>query len=56
MHPDWEAERCTTVAYQLMTLVFGGWITLGSSRPLLKRRSRGALKPSLLDAVERLVA
>ncbi len=56
IHPEWDEERCTVTAFQLMTLVLGGWISLGSSRPLHPRRGRKALKAMLLEGVERLIA
>jgi AcrR family transcriptional regulator len=56
IHPEWDEERCTATAFQLMTLVLGGWISLGSSRPLHPRRGRKALKAMLLEGVERLIA
>ncbi len=56
IHPDWEEERCVVTAYQVMTMILGGWITLGSSRPFYKRRPRKALKEMLLAGIERLIA
>ncbi|MBK9665943.1 MAG: TetR/AcrR family transcriptional regulator [Gammaproteobacteria bacterium] len=56
IHPDWDANRCTATAFQVLTLILGGWITLGNSRGVHKRRSRTTLKAMLLDGVERLIA
>lgn len=55
IHPDWDEEHCVITAYQVMTLVLGGWVTLGSSRPFHKRRPRKALKEMLLAGIERLI-
>jgi hypothetical protein len=47
IHPGWDPERCTATAYQVLTLTLGGWITMGNSRAVLKRRSRKSLKAIL---------
>lgn len=56
MHPEWDSERCTASAFQVSTLVLGGWTTLGSSRPFHQRRDRKELKAMLIDGIERLLA
>lgn len=56
IHPEWDQERCTATAFQVLTLVLGGWISLGSSRPLHPRRGRKALKAMLIEGIERLIA
>jgi len=56
LHPDWKKEQCNTCAIQLLTLILGGWTTLGSSRPFHKKRSRKALKAILLEGVDRLIS
>ena len=55
MHPHWDKQRCAETAFQVLTLVLGGWVTMGSSRPVLRRRSRTSLKTMLLSGIERLI-
>ncbi len=55
MHLDWERERCNAVSFQVLTLILGGWITMGSWRPVQRSRSRKALREILLSGVERLI-
>lgn len=54
-HPSWDKEQCVATAFQVLTLILGGWTTLGSSRPFHKRRSRKALKATLLKGIEKLI-
>ena len=56
LHPEWEEAQCAAIAYQVLTLILGGWTTLGSSRPFHKKRSRKALKELLLEGVDKLIA
>lgn len=56
MHPDWDPERCTATAFQIITLTLGGWSSMGSSRAVYPQLGRKALKTMLLDGVERLIA
>lgn len=56
IHPDWEQERCHAAVFQIVTLVLGGWATMGSSRALYQRKGRNALKAMLLDGIERLIS
>ncbi len=55
IHPDWDKPRCTAASFQVLTLILGGWVTMGSSRPLQQRRSRTSLKAMLLRGIERLI-
>lgn len=55
IRPDWDDGRCADAAFQVLTLVLGGWTTLGSSRPVQHHRGRSALRKSLIDGIERLV-
>ena len=55
IHPDWSGPRCKNTAFQVLTLIPGGWITMGSSRPIQKRRGRRALCRTLLEGIDRLV-
>ncbi|MBT6664671.1 MAG: TetR/AcrR family transcriptional regulator [Gammaproteobacteria bacterium] len=55
IHPKWSRKRCADVALQILTLILGGWVTLGSSRPMRRSGSRQALKNSLLQGIERVI-
>jgi AcrR family transcriptional regulator len=55
IHPEWDEPRCDDAAFQVLTLILGAWVTMGSSRPLQRRRSRKALKQMLLSGIERLI-
>jgi AcrR family transcriptional regulator len=55
IHPKWSRKRCADVALQILTLILGGWVTLGSSRPMRRSGSRQALKNSLLQGIERVM-
>lgn len=56
IHPDWDVERCTATAFQIITLVLGGWSTMGSSRAVYPRRKREALHAMMIEGIERLIA
>ena len=55
IHPAWGRPRCVAVSVQVLTLVLGGWVTLGSSRPLYRNRSRASIRSMLLQGIEELV-
>ena len=55
IHPEWDKQLCTAAALQVLTLILGGWVTMGSSRPVHRRRSRASLKSMLLLGIERVV-
>lgn len=55
IHPDWDKPRCAAASFQVLTLILGGWVTMGSSRSVARRRSRKSLKAMLLSGVERLI-
>ena len=55
INPDWDKQRCIEASYQVLTLILGGWVTMGSSRLFYKRRSRASLKSMLLRGIERLI-
>ena len=55
MHPEWDEKRSTATAFQLLTLVLGGWQSMGGSSTMQPRRGRKALKAILLEGVERLI-
>jgi len=55
MHPEWDKKRCAATAFQLFTLVVGGWQSLGNSSSMQPRRGHKALKAILLEGIERLI-
>jgi len=55
IHPQWGRERCSATAFQLLTLVLGGWLSLGNPRPARAGRGRNGLKAVLLYGIERLI-
>ena len=56
IQPEWDEERCNAAVFQIITLVLGGWATMGSSRALYPRKGRNALKAMLLEGIERLIS
>lgn len=55
IHPEWDEKHCNATAFQLFTLVLGGWQSLGSSSAMQPTRGRKALKAILLAGIERLI-
>ncbi len=55
IHPQWGRERCSATAFQLLTLVLGGWLSLGNPRAARAGRGRNALKAVLMEGIERLI-
>jgi AcrR family transcriptional regulator len=55
IHPEWDKPRCAAASFQVLTLILGAWVTMGSSRPLQTRRSRTSLKKMLLSGIEHLI-
>ena len=55
IHPAWGKPRCSAASIQVLTLILGGWVTLGSSRPLYRKRSRKSIRSTLLQGIERLI-
>ena len=55
MHPQWSDEHCADTAYQVMTLVMGGWITAGRSHLLDKQARTDDLIRILRRGIERLI-
>ena len=55
IHPEWDKQQCAAASFQVLTLILGGWVTMGSSRPVQKRRSRTSLRSMLLQGIERLI-
>jgi AcrR family transcriptional regulator len=55
IHPDWDRDRRDAVVFQVITLILGGWASMGSSRPIFPGRGRKALKAILIEGIERLI-
>jgi AcrR family transcriptional regulator len=55
MHPEWAAADCEVTAFQVLTLILGGWSMAGRSRPVYPDQSQQKLTAILLSAVERLI-
>ncbi|MBF7731568.1 TetR/AcrR family transcriptional regulator [Pseudomonas sp. N040] len=55
MHPEWAETSSAMVAYQVLTLILGGWTMAGRSRPLHGQRPQQELTAMLLNGVERLI-
>lgn len=55
IHPEWDRQQCIAASLQVLTLILGGWVTMGSSRPVYRTRSRTSLKSMLLRGIERLI-
>ena len=56
LRPKLNAADAEVRAYQILTLILGGWVTFGRSRPELLGGRREAMKAALLGAVEALLA
>ena len=55
IQPQWSEQQCGAVAMQVLTLILGGWVTMGSSRPIRHSQTREELKETLLQGIERLI-
>lgn len=55
IQPQWSEQQCGAVAMQVLTLILGGWVTMGSSRPIRRSQTREELKETLLQGIERLI-
>ena len=55
IQPHWSEQQCAAVAMQVLTLILGGWVTMGSSRPIRRSQTREELKETLLQGIERLI-
>jgi AcrR family transcriptional regulator len=55
IHPDWSRKQCEDGSFQVMTLILGGWFTMGNNRPFQRRRSKNNLKAILLAGIEKLI-
>ena len=56
INPSWSRQLCEDASFQMVTLILGGWTTMGNTRPLLRNRSKKALKNKLLMGVEKLIS
>lgn len=55
MHPEWAEASCEMVAYQVLTLILGGWTMAGHSRPVHADRPQQDLTVLLLNGIQRLI-
>lgn len=55
VHPEWSHRQCDNVSFQILTLVLGGWLTIGNTRPTHQSRSAKSLKAALRDGIESLI-
>lgn len=55
IQPQWSEQQCAAVAMQVLTLILGGWVTMGSSRPIRRSQASEELKETLLQGIERLI-
>jgi AcrR family transcriptional regulator len=55
IHPQWSKQRCAAVSFQILTLVLGSWLTMGSSQPVRKQGSRASLSRTLLQGIQQLI-
>ena len=55
VHPDWSSQRCDAASFQILTLVLGGWATMGACRATHKNKNAKELKDSLLDGIKLLI-
>ena len=55
IHPDWARADYEATSFQIMTLTLGSWTTIGSTRPLQKRRSQKSLVKMVVIGVEKLI-
>ena len=56
IHPTWGPEELSETAFQLITLVLGGWSTLGTTRSVYRSLSKKNLKTKLLRGAVKLVS
>jgi hypothetical protein len=54
--PGVDAAQAEVRAYQVLTLILGGWITFSCSRPELLGGQADAMKSALIEAVNKLLA
>jgi AcrR family transcriptional regulator len=55
IHPGWSSEEVEDTTFQLMTLVLGGWTTMGATRTVYRTQNKNELKTKLLRGVEKLI-
>ncbi len=56
INPHWKKKRAEQATYQVLTLIMGGWITLGESRVLREHQKTAELKQGLVDGVMQLIS
>jgi AcrR family transcriptional regulator len=55
IRPGLTSEQAHQIAFQILTLLLGGWVTLGRSRPRLLGRGAAEAREALLAGLESLV-
>lgn len=55
IRPDWSRKRSEQAAYQILTMVMGGWLTLGSTRVLREKQNTETLKRQIIDGVIKML-
>ena len=55
IHPSWSSDKLSDTTFQLMTLVLGGWITMGNTRSVYRGTAESDLKDKLLRGATRLI-
>lgn len=55
IHPDWSAGEIEDTTFQLMTLVLGGWTTMGETRSVYQTQNVNELKTKLLRGAKKLI-
>ena len=56
IHPNWTRKQRDEASYQLITLVLGGWNTMGGTRPFYQSRSTESLKRALLAGAAKIIS
>lgn len=55
LHPEWNEDRCIDTSFQILTLIQGGWITMGESQSFRQHQSSRGLREMLIRGIERLI-
>ena len=55
IHPTWSSKEIGDTTFQLMTLVLGGWTTMGNTRSVCRDTSECNLKNKLLRGAAKLI-
>ena len=55
INPHWKKSQCEQAAYQALTMIMGGWITLGETRVLREKQRSQTLKNQIVTGVLKLL-